>query len=174
MAQMQSVQIVGFLQICAQCMCLCFPQWRWFLHRLPISGEIFAGTKRYYVRHACNRNTARPTVKPCRFLTAYISTPDRREGRPSKKVRDSRADNFCLPVVALIQFLREELDRKHREFCSVCSSSVCFVLVLEESGYRSGIHTQNVSICKYKSHLKHQHLLDASRRLGVHVASWLD
>jgi len=90
-------------------------------------------------------------------------------GRSFKEVRDGRANIFWLPVVALhvIQFLLDELDRKHRKFCFGCSSSVCASipstwLVRIRVIWISFRHTHKKT-CKHKSHLKHQHLLRSSR-----------
>lgn len=75
------------------------------------------------VAYASNGNTARL----CRLADSLRHESRFRIGRGqrSKEVRDRRAAIFSFPVMALVQFFRDELDRKRREFCFACSSSVC-------------------------------------------------
>merc|ERR1719478_436972 len=84
------------------------------------------------------------------------------KGRPSKEVCDSRADIFCLPVKALIQFLRDELDREHREFCFDCSYSV-FAYVPS----KRLIHIKAIWISFRHTHKNMK--VQVSYRSGIHI-----
>jgi len=77
--------------------------------------------------HLLMQVTGTPRGRLCSLADSLRHTSRLRigKGRRSWEVSDRPAAIFCLPVMALIQFFRHELDRKRREFCIACSSSVC-------------------------------------------------